>query len=187
MHDPRPRRAGSVLVRQGPALLCAISRLVGPGRASQWSWGRPLHWREARRTSAKWDEALQYNGGGGAASSAQHRSCFLPARLPKPRCKLRTANSQLFSPRVASQSGERICCHGFHYLSSVQRLESQWGKSNGLDPFTPFNMYLEGLALRCESMFCSFAILSSRHGPDSEKQSGAEKHVLDGVWLFFLS
>ena len=107
LHDPRPRRAGSALVRQGPALLCAISRLVGPGRASQWSWGRPLHWREARRTSAKWDEALQYNGGGGA-STAQHRSCFLPARLPKPRCKLRTANSQLSSSCCFSIGGENL-------------------------------------------------------------------------------
>ena len=35
-------------------------------------------------------------------------------------------------------------------------------------------------------MGACFAILSSHDGPDSQKQSAAEKHVLDAVWLIFL-
>ena len=125
MHDPRPRRAGSALVRQGPALLCAISRLV-PCRDELRSGAGPAIALpvEARRTSAKWDEALQYNGGGGEASSAQHRSCFLPARLPKVQtahCKLTTLHLVLLL-----NWGREHVAMGF-IICHRQIFKSQWG------------------------------------------------------------
>ena len=167
MHDPRPRRAGSALVRQGPGLLCAISRLVlgrdelrsgaGPAialagdKADQCKVG-PVHSAKADQCKVGPGVAIQ-----GRQRGSKHRAApqLLSARTMAKgaNCALQTHNSP---PRAASQSAERACCNGFHNLSSAQRLES-------------------------------FAILSSHHGPNSEKQSGAEKHVLDGVWLFFLS
>ena len=46
----------------------------------------------------------------------------------------------------------------------------------------PYSVFLRVF----KSMGACFAILSSHDGPDSEKQSAAEKHVLDAVWLIFL-
>ena len=77
---------------------------------------------------------------------SEHRAApqLLSARTVA-KAKVQTAHCKLTTLLLVLllNLGERTCCHGFHYLSSVQRLESQWGKSNGFDPFTPFNMYLE--------------------------------------------